>query len=140
MHLTIGTVAADSWRGCHGEGAAPLPTEPTPGSDIRTEHPLYGKSVCFTGALAIPRRAAPQAVVDRGARVTRGVTKETEILVTGYQDLTYLAAGQTKSNKLRHAEELQAGGQALNIITEADLVQLLPDVDSLARGGVRVGS
>jgi DNA polymerase III epsilon subunit-like protein len=139
MGLTTGAVERDSWRGCHGrDQRAPLPTEATPGANIRPEHPLFGKSVCFTGALAIPRREAQQAVVDRGGQATRGVTKETEILVTGYQDLTKLASGQTKSSKLRKAEVLRASGQSMEIITEAELVRLLADVDSQATGGVRV--
>jgi DNA polymerase III epsilon subunit-like protein len=51
MRLTTGVVKRDSWRGCHGrDQRAPLPTEPTPGSQLRPEHPLYGKSVAFTGA------------------------------------------------------------------------------------------
>lgn len=138
MGLATGVVEPDSWRGCHGrDQRAPLPTEPTPGSQPRPGHALYEKSVAFTGALAIPRRESQQAVVDRGGRATRGVTRETEILVTGYQDVTKLAVGATKSSKLRKAERLRAGGQPIEIITEADLVRLLADVDSQASGGVR---
>ena len=58
--------------------------------------------------------------------------------MTGYQDLTKLATGQIKSSKLRKAEELSASGQPVEIITEAELVRLLADVDSQATGGVRV--
>jgi DNA polymerase III epsilon subunit-like protein len=138
MGLTTGAVERDTWWGCHGrDQRAPLPTEPTPGSQLRPDHPLYGKSICFTGALAIPRREAQQAVVDRGGRATRGVTKETEILVIGYQDMTKLAAGETQSSKLRKATVLQASGQSIEIITDAELVQLLADADSQAHGGVR---
>ena len=80
MRLTAGVVERDSWRGCHGKDQrASLPTEPTPGAYVRAEHPLFGKSVCFTGALAITRREAQQAVVDRGGQVTRGVTKENRV-------------------------------------------------------------
>jgi DNA polymerase-3 subunit epsilon len=139
MHLVTGVVTADSWHGCHGrDQRAPLPTEPTLGTLLHEDHPLYGKSVAFTGALAIVRREAQQAAVDCGARVTRGVTHETDILVTGYQDLTKLAAGATKSNKLQKAEQLRSGGQPIEIITEAELVQLLFDSDSQTGGGVRV--
>jgi DNA polymerase III epsilon subunit-like protein len=138
FHVAMGAVERNSWRGCQGrDRRAPLPTEPTPGSQPRPEHPLYGKSVAFTGALAIPRREAQQAVVDRGGLATRGVTQETAILVTGFQDLTKLAVGATKSSKLRKAETLRTGGQPIEIVTESEFVRLLSDVDSQASGGVR---
>lgn len=138
MQLAMGSVEPDRWRGCHGrDQRAALPTEPTPGSQLYPQHPLYGKSVAFTGALAIPRREAQQAVVDRGGRATRGVTQETAILVTGFQDVTKLAVGATKSSKLRKADGLRARGQPIEIVTESEFVRLLSDVDSQASGGVR---
>jgi hypothetical protein len=54
-----------------------------------------------------------------------GGTRKTEILVTGFQDLTRLAAGESKSGKLRKAEKLQGDGREIEIITEGDLVRLL---------------
>jgi hypothetical protein len=73
----------------------------------------------------VRRHDAQQAVVDCGGSVTRGPTRETDILVTGYQDLTVLAAGATKSAKLSKAERLRAAGQTLTIVSERDFVRLL---------------
>jgi hypothetical protein len=47
------------------------------------------------------------------------------LLVTGFQDLTKLAAGESKSGKLRKAEKLQGEGREIEVITEGDLVNLL---------------
>lgn len=110
----------------HGLDRKPeLPTRPSDGVHPYADHPLFGKSVTFTGALAVRRRAAQQAVVDCGGTVTRPPTRETDILVTGYQDLTVLAAGATKSAKLAKAERLRVAGQVLEVVSERDFVRLL---------------
>jgi DNA polymerase III subunit epsilon len=124
--LMAGRIEAGTWLGCHGLDHKPeLPTEPSEHAHPGLAHPLFGKSVTFTGALAVPRRQAQQAVVDCGGTVTRGPTRETDLVVTGYQDLTVLAAGATRSAKLVKAEHLRAAGQPLDIISERDFVRLL---------------
>jgi DNA polymerase-3 subunit epsilon len=75
--------------------------------------------------LAVPRREAQQAVVDCGAVASRGVTRHTDVLVTGFQDLTKLARGESKSAKLRRAEDLIAAGRDVEIIGESEFVLLL---------------
>jgi DNA polymerase III epsilon subunit-like protein len=137
LGVLIGSLSADQWSGCHGRDyqiRPPLPLEPSADADLDPAHPLYGKSVTFTGTLAVPRRQAQQAVVDHGGSVTRGPTKETDLLVTGYQDLTCLAVGATKSAKLQKAEALKAAGQELEIIGEAEFVQLLAGQDTTLSG------
>jgi DNA polymerase III epsilon subunit-like protein len=134
-HVTMGVVGPDRWFGCRSPAA--IPTEPTPGAIISPEHPLFEKTVAFTGALVIPRRDAQQAVVDRGAIAGTGVTRRTDYLVTGYQDLTKLARGSDKSHKLQKAETLRAEGLPIEIITESDFVQLLGAFDPDPAGGFR---
>jgi DNA polymerase-3 subunit epsilon len=125
----MGSLAAGEWSGCQGLGAkAPIPTEPRPGVHPSEAHPLYGKAIAFTGALAIPRREAQQAAVDRGAIASRGVTRHTEVLVAGFQDLAKLARGESKSAKLRRAEALLGEGREIEILAEGDFVQLLGSV------------
>lgn len=68
-----------------------------------------------------------QAVVDCGGVAAKGVTRRTELLVTGFQDLTKLAQGQNESAKLRKAQELLAQGRAIEIVGESDFVKLLAD-------------
>lgn len=136
--VAVGIVEPNRWRGCHAEhGSSTIPTEPTPGAIVDSAHPLFGKTVVFTGALAIVRRDAQQAVVDRGAIAGTGVNRHTDYLVTGYQDLARLAQNSDKSNKLLKAEALIAEGFPIEIVTESDLVRLLHDFDSDTAGGVR---
>lgn len=125
-HVAMGRLAPGEWDGCHGrDSKGPVPSEPTPGAVVDAEHPLFGRRIAFTGALAIPRREAQLAVVDRGAVATRGVRRDTEILVTGYQDVAKLAQGESKSGKLRRAEELRAEGWGIEIIGEREFVRML---------------
>ena len=64
-------------------------------------------------------------VAELGGQPASGVTRQTDILVCGYQDLIKLATGQSKSAKLRKAEQLHADGQPLEIITESDFFRML---------------
>lgn len=124
----MGSIGGDEWSGCHlRDIRSAIPVEPSPGAVPREDHPLFGKSVAFTGALAIPRREAMQAVVDRGGIAAKGVTRRTELLVTGFQDLTRLAQGQNESAKLSKAQDLLAQGRAIEIVGESDFVKLLAD-------------
>lgn len=125
-HATIGRLGPGEWSGCHGrDSKQPIPSEPSPGARPDAEHPLFGKRIAFTGALALPRREAQQAVVDRGAVATRGVRRDTDLLVTGYQDMAKLATGKSRSAKLRRAEELRAEGREIEIVGEREFARML---------------
>lgn len=124
--VAMGRLGPGDWNGCHGRDSKGLvPSEPTPDAVIDAEHPLFGKRIAFTGALAIPRREAQQAVVDRGAVATRGVRRDTNLLVTGYQDMAKLAQGENKSAKLRRAEELRVEGREIEIVGEREFARML---------------
>jgi DNA polymerase III epsilon subunit-like protein len=128
VNAPMGSIGGHEWSGCHlRDIRSAIPMEPSPGAVPREDHPLFGKTVSFTGALAIPRREAMQAVVDCGGTASLGVTKKTELLVTGFQDLTKLAEGQSQSAKLRKAQELVAKGLPIEIVGESDFVKLLAD-------------
>jgi DNA polymerase-3 subunit epsilon len=138
VEAAMGSVEPDQWIGCHSLASSKtVPTEPTPGATIQPEHPLFGKTVTFTGAIAVPRREAQQAAVDRGAIAGKGVTRHTDYLVTGYQDLRKLAHGTSKSAKLKKAEKLRVDGYPVEIITESDFVHLLGVIASDPLGGKR---
>ena len=125
-HATMGQLGPGEWSGCQGrDSKVPMPSEPTPGAVVDGEHPLFGKRIAFTGVLAIPRRETQQAVVDRGAAATRGVRRDTDLLVTGYQDMAKLAQGESKSAKLRRAEELRVEGQKIEIVGEREFARML---------------
>jgi DNA polymerase-3 subunit epsilon len=117
------------WGGCNGRtrsGTIDLTKlVPTVGT-FNPEHPFYGRTFVFTGELeSLSRREAMQAVIDVGGQCGNGVTKKTNVLVMGEQDLAKLADGQTKSSKMRKAEELVAEGADLEIFSELDFLRTL---------------
>jgi DNA polymerase-3 subunit epsilon len=85
---------------------------------------LFGEVLVFTGALAMPRRAAADAAAAAGCRVDAGVTKHTTLLVVGDEDLRKLN-GHEKSSKHRKAEELIANGQPIRILGESDFRRIV---------------
>ncbi len=97
--------------------------EPTRPSD--TSHPLFGKSVVFTGALALmDRKRAQQRVQAVGGTTPSGVSAELDYLVVGDDGSPLLGAGD-KSSKHKAADKLVAKGAKLAIITERQFLQLL---------------
>ncbi len=138
VHAVMGVLEPDRWIGCHLRSTSRVvPDKPTPGTVIYPEHPLFGKTIVFTGAMAIPRREAQQAAVDHGATAGKGITRHTDYLVTGYQDLRKLAQGASESAKLQKAEALRAAGHPIEIITESDFVQLLSVITADSPSGHR---
>lgn len=82
-------------------------------------NPLYGKTVCFTGALEkMVRRDAMQLVVNLGGSCSDNVNKHTNFLVIGNNDFcTSIKDG--KSNKQKKAEALILKGGDLEILSES---------------------
>jgi len=139
MRVNLGRVTADSWSGCHSKDLRYLvPTEPSEGVEVNPGHPLFGKTVAFTGELAVRRRDAQQAAVNVGAVAGKGVTRSTDYLVAGFQDLSRLAQGESKSAKFRKAESLRSDGFPCEIITESEFVGLLNDQDAGRNSGERL--
>jgi DNA polymerase III subunit epsilon len=113
----IGCVGADS-----SNKIAPVPN---PELDTDPSHPLYGMSVCFTGALShYARREAAQIVVNCGGQFANNVTQGTDLLVVGEQDLARLA-GHNMSSKMRKAASMAADGHPIEIIDEVDFYRML---------------
>ena len=89
------------------------------------EHPLFGRTVVFTGTLrSMPRRDAMQRVIDVGGTCGTSVGKNTDYLVLGDLDFRKLRGGD-KSAKLNAAEALIARGGELEVIPEEDFLKLL---------------
>ena len=90
------------------------------------QHPLYGQTIVFTGMLhSMSRRDAFQAVASVGAAPGNGVTRVTNVLVVGEQDIDRLAAGETMSAKQRRAADLRLEGQDIQLIGEMDFLRML---------------
>lgn len=88
-------------------------------------HPLYQKSLVFTGELSIDRRDAMQRAVNVGAVIKTAVSRRTDFLVIGRQ---YNGPdGQaTMSNKELKARAIIAEGKSsLTLLSEREFVRLL---------------
>jgi DNA polymerase III epsilon subunit-like protein len=132
IHVRVGEIRPDGWDGCEARRtSAKRALAFTPNPDADPEGPFYGQVVAFTGELALVRAQAQRLVAELGGQPANGVTRQTDFLVCGYQDLVKLATGQAKSAKLRKAEDLHAAGQPLEIITEADFFKMLDHEASL---------
>ena len=101
-------------------------SEITPESEVTdTEHPFYQKVFVFTGALSLTRDEAMQLAVNVGAIVKTSVTKKTNYLVVGGQDLTRVGE-DGMSSKEEKAYTLNADGKAnIKIISEKDFLDLV---------------
>lgn len=118
LRYETGTIKAASTR---SRSAASF----TPNPDADPDAELFGAYVAFTGTSFLTRAELQRMVADRGGQPQNGVTKQTNLLVAGHQDVSALAPGQTKSGKYRRAEELRAKGADIQIISDLDLQRML---------------
>lgn len=127
-YMVFGEINADSWYGSHLRQLAARDIQVNQDADPTS--PFYGKKVVFTGALAMVRRDAQRLVATLGGTPQDNVTKTTDYIVWGFQDVWKLAAGETKSHKLSKAEELHANGQPIEILTERDFFRMLGSAEA----------
>lgn len=87
-------------------------------TDFDPEHPLYQKTIVFTGALSQMTRAeAMQIVVNHGGICGNSVTKNTNFLVIGTSDFISVTEGK-KTSKMLKVEQLRAKGYDIATISE----------------------
>ena len=99
---------------------------PDENGDFDPDHPLFGKTVVFTGALqSMERREAFRVLSEVGGIPGNGVTKKTNLLVVGDQDISRFASGASVSGKMQKAAALRAGGQDVELIGEAEFLRRL---------------
>lgn len=94
--------------------SSPKPSEITPTQCIDPNHPLCGKHIVFTGELSMPRGDAMQLAVNAGAIVKTGVSRKTNYLIVGKQDIN-LVGEDGLSSKEEKAYALNKQGTA-NIV------------------------
>lgn len=88
-------------------------------------HPIFGRSVCFTGILEkFQRKEALQIVVNLGGLPADSITKNTNILVLGNNDYCS-SIKDGKSNKQKKAESFILKGSDLIIISEKSFYDML---------------
>ncbi|MCW2898706.1 MAG: polymerase-3 subunit epsilon [Streptosporangiaceae bacterium] len=135
LQVLTGRLETAAWRGCRAAlTAASRPPEAA--ADADPEHPLFGQVMVFTGALSIRRQDVWDAVAGCGAVVEPGVNKRTTLLVVG-DGFTGHDPADFWTGKAAKATKWRAKGHRIEVLTEADLVDLLAETrTSGIRGAV----
>ncbi|WP_371818147.1 exonuclease domain-containing protein [Pseudarthrobacter sp. C4D7] len=102
------------------EGANP---EPNP--DAEPGHPLYAQTVVFTGQLTINRPEAKQRSAQFGARTESRVTGRTTVLVVGDGFVASDLRSGRLTGKARRVLELHERGQAIEVLSEGEFLQMV---------------
>jgi DNA ligase (NAD+) len=97
--------------------------EGPPRREGQGEQPLRGITFVLTGTLeGFTREQAQARVVELGGETPSGVSKTLSYLVVG-------AGKGAKSSKQKKAEELIAAGAALQVLSEAEVLELSGGVE-----------
>ena len=124
--VRLGSMGNGVWCGCHRLWSGGRRDVPDANRKADPNHPFYGQEMVFTGALSsMPRAVAWDRVAEAGGHPAPGVTKNTNILVIGYQDARKLRPGEELSAKARKARDLREHGQPIEVMPELDFVRLL---------------
>ena len=92
--------------------------------NINPDGVLFGKNVVFTGTLdSMSRNDAAQAAVNCGAIPKANISAKCHFLIVGMTDFRKVKDGA--SSKMKKAIELAAAGHDIEIIDEADFLELL---------------
>lgn len=93
--------------------------------DADESHPFYGMSVVFTGKLENFKRDDARAmVVGVGGEAPERLTKSTDYLVVGAQDLR-VVGDKGMSGKMKQAAQYREKGAPIEIIDENDFLEMM---------------
>jgi DNA ligase (NAD+) len=93
-------------------------------SNADESHPLFGKTVVFTGKMAhLERKSAQEAVKKLGGKTPDAMSKHVDFLVIGDEKSALLGDG-AKSTKHKQAEKLIKEGNAIKIISEGEFLKM----------------
>lgn len=94
-------------------------------SRISKAHPLYGKSVVFTGSLrSMSRAEAQKSVIEAGGHAANFVDERTHYLVLS--EKVFLNIGQgIHNNKVQQARKLGSDDKGIKLISEGEFLNLL---------------
>ena len=91
---------------------------------VDARNPLYGMNIVFTGRLSMERESAMQIAVNAGATIKTAVSKKTDYLIVGAQDIS-LVGKDGLSGKEERAYALNEAGEAnIKIIGEGEFLRL----------------
>jgi hypothetical protein len=120
------------------KGFVPADFAPTTSAPAATATPtavnLGGSTFLFTGKMAtMPRKDAEEKVKLAGGTVAGSVTKKLHYLVVGDEGSPFYSGGK-KGDKQIKAEELNAAGANIRIISETAFLQMLAGTAPAAAG------
>jgi DNA polymerase-3 subunit epsilon len=117
----LGHLTPDSFRGISFGDLRDL----TGADDADPDHPLYGRRICFTGAMfSMTRREAAERIVEFGADFKKNMSGEVDLLVVGDADFVQFADG-LQTGKMKKAAQLKEDGLDVEIVCERDFLALL---------------
>ncbi len=123
LDITPGRLSPDSFIGVSAYGGDLR--NMSGAADADPEHPLYGRRICFTGAMfSMTRGEAAQRIVEFGADFKKGVSAQCDMLVIGDADFVQFADG-LQTGKMLMAAALRADGVDIEVIAERDFLALL---------------
>jgi len=94
-------------------------------SKVSKSHPLYGKSVVFTGSLkSMSRAEAQKCVIEAGGHSTNFVDDRTNYLVLSERIFLNIENG-VSNNKVKQARSLSSQGTQVCLISEKEFLNLL---------------
>ena len=120
-----GKMDLNSWSGSRKASKPARARLDLAGLDINPDGHMVGEVVCFTGKISWVREDAQALVIQHGGSISKKPTQKTTLLVTGDFDERTFRPGMKYSSSLAKAFSLVAGGQVLEIMTEADFRQKL---------------
>lgn len=92
---------------------------------IDQTNPLYGKSIVFTGALSVSRETAMQAAVNAGAVLRKSVSRCTDYLVVGEQDIEIVGVDGLSTKQEKAYALINSGEADIKIISETEFFALI---------------
>lgn len=92
---------------------------------FNVNHIFYKKNACFTGKLRrMTRSDAMKYFASCGGTPEKGVTKKTNFLIMGDQDIK-IVGDSGKSAKIKKAENLLENGQDIQLLGEHEFLQMI---------------
>lgn len=126
--VAIGKADPTGAQLCHAKGRTHIRQKKAEQGSVHAEvhnDQFVGKTLVFTGVFdTMSRKEAQKTASDRGGTVGSAVTKKTDYLVYGVQDLRS-TKGHEKSNKQVKAEELISIGIPITVLSETEYLKLI---------------
>lgn len=104
--------------------------------NIDPDGPLFGKNIVFTGELSIDRTEAMQMAVNVGAIVKSSVSRKTDYLVVGTQDISIVGDDGMSTKEEKAYAFNQSGKANIEVIREKEFMELIAWKKEMEEGGV----